>query len=149
METNEELLYQKILKNSWISKVANFLEFIYEEAGILETDNHKKVLLIDTVLKRILNNLRDNVPLKKIKKIHSKEVQDIEKQCSYDLTIKIVASYYENNFIINGKVYTTLDIIFSTIQNDITSRNKTLFEITSDVLRNLFALHYVLCVKRY
>lgn len=147
METNVELLYQNIISNSWTSKIDNFLEFIYAEAGQLESDSHKKAILVDKVLKRILNNLKSNVPIKIITRIHSKEIEDIEKNCSYDLTINIIKKYYENSFILNNKQYTVLDIIFSTIENDRTPRNNTLFEITSDILRNLFALHYVLFIK--
>ncbi len=142
----ETKLYQIIIDNSWSLTINNHLEFIYNEATILETDSKKRLVLIDNVLKRILNNLKDNVS---IKKFDNYKLDDLSNQYCFDLTIKIIKTYYKNKFIINNEEHSVLNMIFMTIEQNRLSKNYTLFEITSNILHNLFMINYIFYIKKY
>ncbi len=146
-KSKEEDLYKIIVNNSFKLKIDNCLEFVYQQASKLETNNKEKSELIDNVLKRILKNLKDTININQYD-IMLSNMGELANQYNYDLTMIVIKNYYENEFIIENQQYSVLDIIFTTIQKYRTNKDKTLFECTSNILDCLFTIHYILYIKK-
>jgi len=136
----EEKLYKIIIDNSCNLKIGDYFIFLSDNVDKLEKNIILKNKLLDNVLKRILNNLKNNVDIS-IYDIIVDNMNRIDKQFAYDLTIKIIKMYYENNFVINNIHYSVLDIISIIIKNNMIYHDY--IETTSNILHNLVFIHYI------
>ena len=128
---NVDKLYQKVLKYSGNNRINNYLDFLFICGSHYSSSKEELELLIDQVLKRILNNIKDNVTIDDILNIKIKsKYKSID---AYKITIQLINNFYKNKFIIKDKEYSVLSMIDKLIYK---------YKINLDRLPNIY--HYIL-----
>lgn len=145
MEVNKEKeLYQFIIDSSWNIYIFNYLEFIYNKAQSLEKDSKQRMLLIDNVLKRILENIKNTINIEKYDLILEK-IRCGSNDFGYDLAFKIIKEFYNNEL---NQEYSTIDTILELIQQYRDNKNEPLLRKANEVLQRIFSIHYIYYVKK-
>ncbi len=138
---NIEKLYQKVLKYSGNNRINNYLDLLFICGSHYSSNKEELEYLIDQVLKRILNNIKDNAAIDDILNIKIKSKYKNEK--AYEITILLLNKYLENNLTLKGK------------NNILKTINKTIikYDILDDtilhyILNYLFKIHYTIINKK-
>ena len=142
----EDALYNTIISNSWTDNIDDYFTFLIQQAREYTNNEVEVYKLIDLSLKKILNNLKRKIDIS----IYDNLIINLgiyNNQDGYDFAIGLIKSYYDNEFIIKGKEYSTLDIMV-TIINEYQEKNTiSIPRIFHYILNALFKIHYVLCIK--
>ena len=139
-------LYQKILEKSWNDYVDDYMKYVFQSAQEIEEDESKLFDLVDKVLKKILSNLKNNIERDKYNDILM-NLGSYNNQEAYDFTIGVIKSYYDTEFIVEGKEYAVLDMMNTIVEQYKTKDTLPAPEIFHYMLACLFRIHYALYIS--
>ena len=140
-------LYQKILEKSWNDYVDDYMKYVFQSAQEFEKDESKIFDLVDDVLKKILTNLKNNIERDKYNDILM-NLGSYNNQEAYDFTIGVIKSYYDTEFIVDGKEYAVLDMMNTIVEQYKTKDTLPTPEIFHYMLACLFRIHYALYISK-
>lgn len=140
-------LYQKILEKSWNDYVDDYMKYVFQSAQEFEKDENKIFDLVDDVLKKILTNLKNNIERDKYNDILM-NLGSYNNQEAYDFTIGVIKSYYDTEFIVDGKEYAVLDMMNTIVEQYKTKDTLPTPEIFHYMLACLFRIHYALYISK-
>lgn len=145
-EIKVESLYKDIIEYSWDNTIDDYDGLIRKCAKKYEFDENGLELIIDKVLKKILTNLKNNVPEDKYMNIIF-NLGPYNDQDALDFTIGLILSYYRDNFIIEGKEYSVYDMMY-TVYNQYKTKETLPFEkILHYMLADLLRIHHMLYIR--
>lgn len=146
-EKNIASLYQIIVKNSWSNDEKNYLDLLFKNGKKFAKSEEELGLLIDKTLKKILSNLKNNVP----EEIYENMIMNLgiyNNQEAYDFAIGLILSYYRDEFIIDGTEYSVIDIMYNIVEQYKTEQTLPIPNIFHYILACLFRIHYALYIEK-
>ena len=142
----EDELYNTIISNSWTDNIDDYFNFLIDEAQKYTNSEVQVYKNIDKCLKRILKNLKNKITIEEYDNLII-NLGIYNNQDTFDFAIGLIKTYYQNEFIINNKEYSTFDIML-TIVNEYKEKNTIpIPRIFHYILNALLRIHYVLCIK--
>lgn len=140
---NVDKLYQKVLKYSGNNRINNYLDFLFICGSHYSSSKEELELLINQVLKRILNNIKDNTTIDEVLSIKIKT--KYKSEIAYKITIKLLKEYYKNDYNLKEKNYFILKILDKILINNINKKDTSLVpNIYHYILNYLFKIHFKL-----
>lgn len=146
-EKNIASLYQIIVKNSWSNDEKNYLDLLFKNGKKFAKNEEELGLLIDKTLKKILSNLKNNVPEETYENIIM-NLGVYNNQEAYDFAIGLILSYYRDEFIIDGTEYSVIDIMYNIVEQYKTEQTLPIPNIFHYILACLFRIHYALYIGK-
>ena len=147
-EMKVESLYKDIIEYSWKDNIDDYVKLLYTEGKKYVIDENELEIIVDKTLKKILTNLKNNIPEDMYENIIF-NLGSYANQDALDFTIGLIQSYYRDNFIIEGKEYSVFDIMYS-IYNQYKTKETLPLETTLHyMLADLLRIHYVLFIKKH
>jgi len=144
-ENDINILYQYILDYSNNMRISNYFDFLCIMGSHYSKSEQELHILIDNVLKKILNNLILNTNIKNFDKSVKLSMKKYENDIAYELTTALINEYRKNKFYINNKQYGVLEMMGSIVKNKLSPKVNPI--IYHYILAYLFRLHYYFCVK--
>lgn len=123
------------------------MTLLFESGKKYAKNDEELNLIIDKALKKVLYNLKNNIPEKTYKNVMM-NLGVYNNQDAYDFAIGLILSFYRDEFIINGKEYSVMDIMYSIVEQYKTKDTLPIPEIFHYTLACLFRIHYALYIKR-